>query len=95
MKLPSFLMTVATLAVFPMPAALAADMPEWTAPPVYPAPTPGTSCSMHGGWRQVDDVWRPGQLAYILAGRCGNGGPLLVYYNGGSMNRTDIRILRK
>jgi hypothetical protein len=39
-------------------------------------------------------VWQAPQVAYILAARCTDGRNILVYYNGGSTDRTDIRILR-
>jgi hypothetical protein len=94
MKLPSFLMTAATLAMISAPVVLAADMPEWSGPPIYSAPPDDGSCSAFGSRRQVDDVWQAPQVAYILAARCADGRAILVYYNGGSTDRTDIRILR-
>lgn len=93
----------AALAFVLAPSARAADMPEYlvpppvltTAPPVAPA-----ACSAPGAFRQIDHVWQPPQVAYILAERCdtrwrllGRGTDLYVYYNGGSANRTDIRVL--
>lgn len=86
------------LVVLSASAALAADIPDYAGPPPDYADAP---CAAFNGQRQVDDVWRPGQVAYIVAARCGQGHHwltrnknILVYYNGESMDKTDIRVLR-
>lgn len=97
MTMRSALMAAATLVALSASGAFAADMPD--APPVVQAPT---TCD-DGNYPDVDKVWRPGQVAYIVAQSCGAGitgmlthigtprrENMLVYYNGGSMNRTDI-----
>jgi len=85
--------------------AFAADMPQAPPPDVVYAPDDsGTLCGGSAG-RHVDRVWKPGQVAYIVAGTCSDHSlavflrmlhlqpreNVLVYYNGGSWDRTDIR----
>jgi hypothetical protein len=82
-------------------AALAADMPAAPPPYVVTMPDEDIGC----GSRLVDHVWRPGQTAYIVAKACGHQAnwtdrifskrreDVLVYYNGGSWARTDIRVI--
>lgn len=89
------------LVVLSASAALAADMPNYAGPPLAPPDYSDTPCAAFNGQRQVDDVWRPGQVAYIVAARCGQSHHwltrnknILVYYNGESMDKTDIRVLR-
>lgn len=90
----------ATLALAPLPA-VAADLAV-----TYPLPeVAAPECARYGYTRPYDDVYQPPQTAYILAQRCQSfdivglltpGGPrekLLVYYNGGSMYKTDIDLL--
>jgi hypothetical protein len=87
-------------------AASAADMPA--PPPPYVVTLPpdngDVSCGIASP-RPVDHVWRPGQVAYIVAKACGHQAQwldrifrnrredVLVYYNGGSWNRPDIRVI--
>jgi hypothetical protein len=97
MTMRSVLTAAATAVVLSASGAFAADMPD-AAPPVVQA----DDCE-GGIYSDVDRVWRPGQVAYIVARSCGAsiigshthfGKPrrenMLVYYNGGSMDRTDI-----
>lgn len=97
MTMRSALMAAATLLALSASGAFAADMPDAAPPPVAEVDT----CN-GGFYPDVDRVWRPGQVAYIVAQSCGAGTTwlshigtprrenMLVYYNGGSMNRTDI-----
>jgi hypothetical protein len=86
-------------------AASAADMPEGPPPAIVMAPDGGDlSCGPFGS-RPVDRVWRPGQVAYIVAKSCGARASwidrifkhrrenVLVYYNGGSWDRPDVRVI--
>ena len=97
MTMRSALTAAAALLALSVSGAFAADMPN-NAPPVAQV----DSCD-DGNYPDVDKVWRPGQVAYIVAHSCGAsvtgllthiGTPrrenMLVYYNGGSMDRTDI-----
>ena len=98
------LVAVAAPATVLAPAAFAADMPE--APPsvIYAQPDDTIDCGPHSV-RPVDHVWRPGQVAYIVAQSCGpyvswlkhlghqRRENLLVYYNGGSWSRPDVRVI--
>jgi hypothetical protein len=108
MTMRHLFLALAALAALPASAALAADLPEGPPPRVVYAPPPDDAnarCRWFGEHRQVDHVWQPGQVAYIVAQTCGQttswleriGQPnwqnILVYYNGGSMYRTDIRTL--
>jgi len=83
-------------------AAYAADLPSSYGRPVY-APPP-VACSGYGS-RPSAHGWQAPQMAYIVAETCGPDQslsawlkkihltqrvPLRVYYNGGSMDRTDI-----
>jgi hypothetical protein len=85
--------------------ASAADMPGSYAPP--PEPVVSLDCTLHAGHRPADKVYLPPRVAYIVAERCGKSQywlntlmsaprheEILVYYNGGSMNRTDVTMLR-
>jgi hypothetical protein len=86
-----------------MGSALAADMPEYLVPPPVVTTAPpiaANECAPFAFRRPVDHVWQPAQVAYILAARCDSrwrvfrrGTDLFVYYNGGSADRTDIRVL--
>jgi len=82
-------------------AAFAADLPSSYGRPVYAPPAP---CSGYGS-RPAAHGWQQPQTAYIVAETCGPDQslsawlkkihmtqlvPLRVYYNGGSMDRTDI-----
>ncbi|MEJ0013985.1 MAG: hypothetical protein WDM94_15525 [Bauldia sp.] len=97
------LVAIAALATVAAPAAFAADMPAPPPPSVIYA-QPDDECG--AGTRQVDHVWKPGQVAYIVAQACGS--PIdwinhigrhprrenvLVYYNGGTWYRPDIRVI--
>lgn len=96
-----FAILAAALAFAPLPAA-AADLAQ-----SYPLPAPeiaAPECARYGYTRPYDDVYQPPQTAYILASRCqsfdvvglltgGQREKLLVYYNGGSMYKTDIDML--
>jgi hypothetical protein len=100
------LVALATLTMIVAPAAFAADMPAAPPPSVIYAPPPdaGLDCGPFGN-RPVDRVWKPGQVAYIVAKSCGPNASwlrgyaikrrenLLVYYNGGSWARPDVRII--
>ena len=101
MTMRCLLMSAAAVVALSAPGALAADMAEW---PVDTAPV---ACGSVASERQADDVYLPPQPAYIVAERCGPpvknwlsllGAPrhedILVYYNGGSMDRTDITLIR-
>jgi hypothetical protein len=85
--------------------ALAADMPGAYPPP--PETVVTLDCTLAAGHRRGDKVYLPPQVAYIVAERCGKSQywlntlmsaprheEILVYYNGGSMNRTDVTLLR-
>lgn len=87
--------------------AFAADMPQGPPDVVYAPDDSGTLCGSFNG-RQVDRVWKPGQVAYIVAATCDDHSMarfvhdrrhwqrrenVLVYYNGGSWDRTDIRVI--
>jgi hypothetical protein len=87
-------------------AASAADMPG--TPPPYVVTMPpddgDISCGPSSA-RPVDHVWKPGQVAYIVAKACGHQANwldhifrnrrenVLVYYNGGSWARPDVRVI--
>jgi len=95
------LAAAATLVAVSVSGALAADMPEGPPPVVYAPPDTAVGCGLSG--RHADRLWRPGQVAYIVAQTCG-GVPanwinligiqrredVFVYYNGGSMDRPDV-----
>ena len=82
-------------------SANAADMPG-----TYYQAAP--ACSIYGA-RPADHVWMPGKVAYIVAESCDGQShslsawlaknhifprePLRVYYNGGSMWKTDINTI--
>ncbi len=86
-------------------AATAADMPEAPPPAVVTMPDDGDLTCGPFGVRPVDHVWKPGQVAYIVAKACGHRANwldrfvrtrrenVLVYYNGGSWNRPDVRVI--
>ena len=90
-------------ALFTASSAYAADMPG-----SYPRPLPPSACSTYGE-RQADHVWEQGKVAYIVAESCDGEShslsawlaknhifprePLRVYYNGGSMWKTDINTI--
>lgn len=104
MFMRSLLLTAAAVVVSAT-VAVAADMPA--GPPVASAPQDSGALCWHSAGRQVDRVWMPGQVAYIVAATCGGGDyspkqflrvfhlqpreNVLVYYNGGSWWKTDIR----
>jgi hypothetical protein len=87
-------------------AAVAADMPAPPPPSVVTLPPDegDLDCGPFGT-RPVDHVWKPGQPAYIVAKTCGRTANwldgfirnrrenILVYYNGGSWSRPDVRVL--
>jgi hypothetical protein len=95
---PRVALLAAALAAFaPAPMALAADLGEYV--PVEP-------CAHFVNQRGYDDVYQPPQTAYIVASSCdpmgidmvtlfslGKREKILVYYNGGSMHKTDIDLL--
>lgn len=100
------LVAIAGLMTVLAPAAFAADMP---APPppsvVYAPPADGDlNCGPFAN-RPIDHVWKPGQVAYIVAKACGarvnwldgvirnRRENVLVYYNGGSWARPDVRVI--
>ncbi len=98
------LVAIAALGTVLAPSAFAADMPE--APPpsvIYAQPDDGPRCGP--GARTVDHVWKPGQVAYIVAQSCGphtswlkafvikRRENVLVYYNGGTWYRPDVRVI--
>lgn len=100
------LVAAAAFATVLAPAAFAADMPA--APPavIYAEPEDGSLGCGPFGARPIDHVWRPGQVAYIVAKACGVGGNwldhvghvprrenLLVYYDGGSWAHPDVRVI--
>jgi hypothetical protein len=101
------LVALAGLVTFLAPAALAADMPAGPPPSVIYAPAPDDGLSCGPGGRAVDHVWKPGQTAYIVAETCAHHvhtswlsgyairrrENLLVYYNGGSWSRPDVRAI--
>lgn len=82
--------------------AAAADLAQY--PVLVPEPV-APECSRYGATRGYDDVWQPPQSAYIVAANCGPSidmvnlltfnrrEKILVYYNGGSMYKTDIDLL--
>lgn len=97
----------AFLAVALAGPGFAADMPSSYVPPQADA-GPSAACTLAGRHhRPADEVDLPPQPAYIVAERCGPSSywldtvmmapryeEILVYYNGGSMNRTDVTLLR-
>jgi hypothetical protein len=87
-------------------AAVAADMPEAPPPSVVTMPPDDGDISCGpASVRPVDHVWQPGQVAYIVAKACGHQASwldrivkgrrenVLVYYNGGSWARPDVRVI--
>jgi hypothetical protein len=97
------ILSAALAAAFAVPAS-AADMPGTYAPPVQAAAP--AECTLGARHRQPDKVYLPPQPAYIVAERCGQTAywldtvmaaprheKILVYYNGGSMDRTDVTML--
>jgi hypothetical protein len=67
------LLSLAACAALASSAARAADMPA--GPPVVAGPQ-ANLCGVFNG-RHVDKTWRPGQVAYIVAGTCDPGGKLV------------------
>jgi hypothetical protein len=99
MTMRTMLVAAAMAAACFAPTAFAADMPEMGPPLVVEAPL---TCDGYLN-RPVDRVWKPGQTASIVAKTCGvttthwlehiaapRREDMLYYYNGGSMDRTDI-----
>jgi hypothetical protein len=85
--------------------AVAADMPEPPPPGVVTYQDDGDLSCGPFGTRPIDHVWKPGQVAYIVAKACGHSAGwidklfrqrrenVLVYYNGGSWSRPDVRVI--
>ncbi|HVY19386.1 MAG TPA: hypothetical protein VHA70_04805 [Bauldia sp.] len=96
---------VAVALVASVSAAMAADMPEAAPPGVVTWQDDGDLSCGPFGTRPVDRVWKPGQTAYIVAKTCGHSASwldrllhqrrenILVYYNGGSWSRPDVRVM--
>ncbi len=101
MTLRSLSIAAALGALFAASSAHAADMPG-----TYYRAAP--ECSSYGA-RPADHVWEQGKVAYIVAETCDGQShslsawlaknhifprePLRVYYNGGSMWKTDINTI--
>lgn len=91
------LLAAALAVAAPAPVALAADLGVYV--PVSP-------CEHFVNQRGYDDVYQPPQVAYIVASSCdpmgldmvtlfslGQREKILVYYNGGSLHKTDIDMI--